>query len=132
MNAAHEAVVNLALLGPSGQTWQVDAVVDTGFSLFLTLRPATVRDLGLAFIGANRVVLADGSEITVEVCPVTVRWNGRARDVVAFVFDNTPLVGMSLLDGHTLYVEVERGGRVLIRAKACVESGGGACGPSQR
>ena len=32
--------------------------------------------------------------------------------------DTTPLVGMRLLDGHSLYVEVEDGGRVVIEPKA--------------
>ena len=32
--------------------------------------------------------------------------------------DTTPLVGMRLLDGHSLYIEVEDGGRVVIEATA--------------
>ena len=31
--------------------------------------------------------------------------------------DTTPLVGMRLLDGHSLYVEVEDGGRVVIEPR---------------
>ena len=31
--------------------------------------------------------------------------------------DTTPLVGMRLMDSHSLYVEVENGGRVIIDAK---------------
>ena len=39
VNAAQEAVVGLRVRGPSGRTRDVRAVVDTGFSRFLTLRP---------------------------------------------------------------------------------------------
>ena len=48
VNAAYEAVVSLPLRGPAGRARDVDAVVDTGFTRFLTLPPAMVADLGLA------------------------------------------------------------------------------------
>ena len=38
VNAAHEAVVALHLQGPEGRTGDIEAVVDTGYSGFLTLR----------------------------------------------------------------------------------------------
>ena len=47
---------------------------------------------------------------------VTVLWDGQPRDVDALVADTQPLMGMSLLDGHSLYMEVEDGGRVVIQA----------------
>lgn len=37
---------------------------------------------------------------------------------VADAADTTPLVGMRLIDGHDLYVEVENGGRVVIEPMA--------------
>ncbi|MCY3952985.1 MAG: clan AA aspartic protease [bacterium] len=117
MTAAYEAVVALPLRGPTGQARDVDAVVDTGFSRFLTLPPAMVSELGLGFRGVNRVILADGSETTLEVYGVTVLWDGRPREVVAYASDTTPLAGMSLLRGHNLSIDVEDGGDVTVRAK---------------
>ncbi len=67
VNAAYEAVVSLPLRGPAGQSRDVDAVVDTGFTRFLTLPTAMVAELGLSYTGVNRVILADGSETTLEV-----------------------------------------------------------------
>ena len=116
VNSAHEAVVTLPIQGQAGQTL-VDAVVDTGFNRFLTLPPAMVTELGLALTGVNRVVLADGSEVTFLSYGVTVLWDGRTRDVVAYAADTTPLIGMALLESHSLYVEIEDGGRVVIQAK---------------
>ena len=118
VSAAYEAVVPLPLRGPAGQARDVDAVVDTGFTRFLTLPSAMVAELELGFRGVNRVILADGSETTLEVYGVTVLWDGRPREVVAYVSDTTPLIGMSLLHGHNLNIDVEDGGRVLIQAKA--------------
>ena len=117
VNAAHEAVVALPLRGPAGQAREVDAVVDTGFTRFLTLPSAVVAELGLGYRGVNRVILADGSETTLEVYGVTVVWDGRPREVVAYVSDTTPLIGMSLLHRHNLNIDVEDGGQVLIQAK---------------
>ena len=118
VNAAHEAVVGLLVQGPSGRTRDVRAVVDTGFSRFLTLPPAMVTESGLAFTGIDRVFLADGSEVTLHVYDVTVLWDGQPRDVVAYVADATPLVGMALLAGHRLCVDVEDAGRVVIEPRA--------------
>ena len=117
VNAAYEAVVSLPLRGSAGKARDVDAVVDTGFTRFLTLPSAMVAELGLGFRGVNRVVLADGSETTLEVYGVTVLWDGQPKEVVAYVSDTTPLVGMSLLHKHNLNIDVEDGGRVVIQAK---------------
>ena len=117
VNAALEAVVTLDLRGPADQIRSVDAVVDTGFSRFLTLPSSVVAELGLAFAGARLVVLADGSEVALDAYAVTVLWDGRPREIVAYAAETTPLIGMSMLDGHSLYVEVESGGRVVIEAR---------------
>ena len=49
VNAAYEAVVTLPLQDPEGRTRDIEAVVDTGYSGFLTLPPGLVDDLGLPF-----------------------------------------------------------------------------------
>ena len=116
VSPAHEAVVTLPLQGPAGQTLAVDAVVDTGFNRFLTLPPAMVEELGLSLTGVNRVVLADSSEVTLDVYHVTVLWDGQARDVVAYAADTTPLLGTALLHSHNLNIEFVDGGRVVIQA----------------
>ena len=116
VNAAHEAVLTLTLHGLEGRSLETEAVVDTGFSRFLTLPPSAVAELGLKSVGVNRVVLADGSEVALDVYGVTVLWDGQTRDVVAYAAETTPLVGMALLHGHSLYMYVEAGGRVVIQA----------------
>lgn len=63
------------------------------------------------------MVLGDGSEASLDVYGVTVLWEGVPKRVDAYAADTTPLVGMSMLDGHSLYVEVEDGGRVVIQPR---------------
>ena len=66
VNAALESIVALELRSPEGRSWRVDAVVDTGFSRFLTLPPSLVEELGLPFASARMVILADGSEVALD------------------------------------------------------------------
>ena len=116
VNAAYEAVVSLTLDGPAGQTRDIGAVVDTGFNGFLTLPPAVVAELGLPFVSIGRATLADGSEISYDIYGVTVLWDGQRIYIEADAADTTPLVGMLLLDGHDLNIQVRDGGRVVIQA----------------
>ncbi len=116
VNAAYEPAVTLAVRGPSGQTSEIEAVIDTGFTGFLTVTPALATELGLDFRGIGRATLADGSEATFLQYGAAVLWDGQPRYVEADAADTTPLVGMRLLYGHSLLVEVRDGGRVVIEA----------------
>ncbi len=116
VNAAYEAVITLTVQGPAGQTQDIDAVVDTGFTGFLTLPSGVVMELGLPFINVSQATLADGSEVTLDVFRATVLWDGEPRYVRAYAADATPLTGMRLLDRHNLNIDVEDGGKVVIQA----------------
>ena len=117
VNAAYEPVVTLTVQGPSGQTSEIEAVIDTGFTGFLTVTPALATELELDFRGMSRATLADGSEVTFPSYVVAVLWDSHLRYVEADAANTTPLVGMRLLDSHSLYVEIEDGGRVVIQAR---------------
>ena len=117
VNAAYEAVVVLTVHGPSGQATEIEAIIDTGFTGFLTVTPALAAELELSLEGASRATLADGSEVTFDVYDVAVLWDGQLRYVLADAADTTPLVGMRMLDRHNLNIDVEDGGRVVIQAK---------------
>ncbi len=117
VNAAYEPVATLAVQGPSSQSREIEAVIDTGFNGFLTLTPSLVAELELPFLTGNRATVADGSEITFPSYGVTVLWDGQPIYVEADAADTTPLVGMRLLDRHNLNIDVETGGRVVIQAR---------------
>ena len=117
VNGAYEPVITLAVQGQSGQSREIEAVVDTGFNGFLTLPTALVSELGLPFVSVGRATLADGSEIAYDVYGATVLWDGQALYVEADAADSIPLVGMMLLDGHDLSIQVREGGRVVIQAQ---------------
>ena len=116
VNADYEAVIRLFVQGPAGPAHEVDAIIDTGFNGFLTLPPALVTTLGLMRRSRGRALLANGSEELFDIYGVTVLWDGQQRYVEADAVETTPLVGMSLLDGYDLYIQVADGGQVVIQA----------------
>ena len=115
VNAHYEAVVRLTLLDSSGQTRDIDAVIDTGYNGFLTLPPALVAELELTRLGRKSLILANGSRDVFDTYGVTVFWDGQSRFVDADEADATPLLGMSMLDNYDLSIQVRDGGRVVIQ-----------------
>ena len=63
VNAAFDAVVRLPIQGPSGWTREIEAVIDTGYSGFLTLPLALVAELELPYFTSGTAFLADGEEV---------------------------------------------------------------------
>ena len=118
VNTAYEAVVTLPLQDPEGRTRDIEAVVDTGYSGFLTLPLGLVEELGLPFAYMGQAFLANDAEVDFDVHYVTVLWDGKPRDIEADATGSTPLVGMLLLDRHSLNIQVESGGCVVIQARA--------------
>ena len=117
VNASHEAVVTLSLQGPDGRIQDIEAVVDTGYSGFLTLPTALVTELELPFAYVGWAFLANDDEVAFDVHDVTVIWDGQPRDIKADATGSTPLMGMLLLDSHDLNIEVVNGARVVIQAR---------------
>lgn len=114
VNARHEAVVRLRVRGPGGVESDADAIVDSGFSSSLTLPMAMVTALGLARQSGGIAVLADGSFRHYDIFAAEAEWGGTWRAVLVSAVGNEPLLGMRLLAGHKLVIEVVPGGLVEI------------------
>ena len=106
-----EAMLPLTVIGSSGILAEVEATVDTGS---LCLPPDVVRYLSVPFIGRGVAVLADGSTVETSYHRARVLWYGHERAVQVLVTEGGPLVGMSLLRGSVLTVEVSPGGEVTV------------------
>ena len=116
INAKYEAVVDLRIQGPDGRSLEIEAVVDTGFSGFLTLPEGTVAELDLPLVGSGEAILANDTTVDFSVHRVAALWDGQPIGVDAYVTGSAPLIGMLLLDGYRLIVDVKVGGRVVIEA----------------
>jgi len=107
-----EAAIDLVLRGPPGGDETIRAVIDTGFDGSLTVESGLVARLGLLRRGRQRGVLADGQAVGLEVYEAIVEWDGRTRRVLASLTQGAPLVGMALLRGYELTVQVTPDGPV--------------------
>jgi predicted aspartyl protease len=77
-----EAAMALTLVGPLGQSEEIEAVIDTGFTGELMLPRNVVPSLGLPARGGRLVILADGSLSRAESYEVTV--SGTASDATSW------------------------------------------------
>jgi clan AA aspartic protease len=112
---AREARIRLKIRGPGGQEQEIEAVIDTGFTGWLTLPPVLVAALALPWQSLGRGILADGSESLFDVYEAAVVWDRRARRIPVDEADAAPLVGMALLNGYELKVQVRARGKVTIK-----------------
>jgi clan AA aspartic protease len=107
-------LLTLAVRDAAGQPHDVEAVIDTGFNGFLTLPPALIAALGLRWLCRQQGQLADGSVLTFDVHVATVDWHGQPRTVEVEAADSKPLLGMALMQGSELRIQVMPVGSVTI------------------
>lgn len=72
INADREAEIPLKIQGADGRETEIKAVIDTGFTDYLTLPPEVITSLRLAFRELNEFVLADGNVVAFESYTATV------------------------------------------------------------
>jgi clan AA aspartic protease len=114
VNSRNEAVVHLRVRAPGGAELEADAIVDSGFTSSLTLPMPVVTALGLVRQSGGSAVLADGSVRQFDIFAAELLWGGIWRAVLAYGIGSESLLGMNLLAGHKLVVEVVPGGVVEI------------------
>jgi clan AA aspartic protease len=114
VNANLEATIRLIVRGAQGQEHEIEAVIDTGFTGSLTLPAERIAAPGLTWRGHAQAELAGGSPHLFDVYAATVLWDDQARMVEIDATDTNPLVGMGLLHGYDVRIQVVDGGRVTI------------------
>jgi clan AA aspartic protease len=113
---AREATITVTVLpAESGRTsLDVRAVIDTGFTGDLALPTELVSSLSLPERGFVEVRLADGSTAARRLHEASILWHGVPRRVLVYQVDADALVGMSLLRGSTVSIDVVPDGHVTI------------------
>lgn len=109
-----EAVLDVHLEGANGRSETVLAVLDTGFDGFISLPPDLIAQMKLPFTGTECLVLGDGSETFFRVFRAIVHWHEERLIVPVFEIDAGALVGMALLYGSRLTMDVLENGPVRI------------------
>ena len=111
-----EAVIRLLVRADNNREETIEAVIDTGFNGFLTLPMSLISSLALSFAGTTRTTLGDCSEVRIDVFEATVLWENQERHVTVLATQGDALVGMAMLFGYRMTLEVEDGGAVVIEA----------------
>ena len=116
VNPRWEATLSIVVRSSNGKKQSIDAVIDTGFSGFLTLPSTTITALELSWNASDIVTLGDGSEALFDVYAATIAWDGRDREIDVAESETEPLIGMALLYGYRVQIDAIRGGTVKIEA----------------
>lgn len=114
VTADREAMIRLAVLGAADGEQAIEAIIDTGFDGWLSLPPSLMPQLGLPWRRRGRALLADGSEGIFDIYEATIIWDGQPRRLAVDEAATAPLVGMSLMEGYQLTIQVRSSGHVTL------------------
>lgn len=92
----------------------ITAVIDTGFTGFLSLPISIITEIELSWNYRDRATLGDGSEVLFDIYDAMVIWGGQYREIEINAAETEPLLGMSMLRGYRLQVDTVQGGLVTI------------------
>jgi len=116
VNDRLEAVVKLPASCSAGQAIDIKAVIDTGYNGILMLPTALVNELRLPYAGKVTAILADGSRTDLPLFRAQLIWDDQPMSITVAASGLVPLVGMELLEGHNLNIDVHPGGQVRINS----------------
>jgi clan AA aspartic protease len=115
VNVEFEPIIPLFIRRADGKVFTQDAIVDTGFNGWLSLPPELIAELNLKWKRRGRAILGDGSECIFNVYEAVVVWDDTLLTIPVDEADSEPLVGMSLMEGYQLTMQIFEGGRVELR-----------------
>ena len=105
----------MAVAGPSMEFWEVEVVIDTGFSGWLTLPEVAIRELNLRLYQNRQVRIANDQVIWMPTFEAVAQWQGRQIDILVYQTENPrPLLGTAMLEHCRLTVDMQEGGPVAV------------------
>ena len=118
VNGDHQALVTVDLMDGEGRPRSLEAILDTGFTGYLTLPTESIQQLRLPSVGQRTFELANGELFEFEAYLAEVSWHGRLSDALVLRSDGAPLLGMTLLWGSRVTVDALIDGEVAIEELA--------------
>jgi clan AA aspartic protease len=115
VNKNCEATI-LVVVRNNAKLKSINAVIDTGFTGFLSLPNDIIAELGLPWSYRDRGTLGDGSEVLFDIYDAVAIWDGKTQEIEVNSAETDPLIGMSMLRGYRLQIDTIEGGLVIIRA----------------
>jgi clan AA aspartic protease len=120
VNSDFEPIIPLSIRRSDGEVLTQDAIVDTGFNGWLSLPPDLIAELNLRWKRRGRAILGDGSECVFNVYEGVVVWDGVLLTIPVDEADSDPLIGMSLMEGYQLTIQIAEDGHVELRKSSTV------------
>ena len=117
VNPRMQAMVPVTIHDLLGQTLALDAILDSGFSGYLTLPLAIITTLQLPFLGSRVFSLGNNAQANFDIYVATLIWDGEEKNIQVLSSEAHPLVGMSLLKGFCFTIDVLDGGEVRIERR---------------
>lgn len=109
-----DAIVSIILLDAEGSRPALDFVVDTGFSGAMSMPVSWIKAMNYPWSRSTTSILADGSVIDVDVYEGRILWDNKERAVPIDATEGDLLIGMELLQGFELRIQVVVDGLVTI------------------
>jgi len=97
-----------------GAEFEVDFVIDTAFDGELALPSHLASSLDQINSGWRSYQLANGDIIVAPYCEIYLSWDGEPRRTEVAIIDGNPLLGVELLEGNLVQIEMTIGGEVHI------------------
>ncbi|MBW4690231.1 MAG: clan AA aspartic protease [Lyngbya sp. HA4199-MV5] len=116
VNASGEAMLRIVVGGLGTQRIVVDAIIDTGYTGYLTLPPSAIASLNLPYRGSEEGILGDGSAQVFDVYSAAIIWDGEFKTIKVNESDTASLLGVGLLYGYEVCIQTINGSAVSIKA----------------
>jgi clan AA aspartic protease len=114
VNPAREPVIAIQVRDINGTLHARNAIVDTGFTGWLTLPQDLINTLGLPWKELGAAVLADRTTVFCDVYSAALIWDGHDIMISVDESESESLVGMALMSGYRILIEDLDGGSVQI------------------
>ena len=114
LNQDLDPLVAISIADSRGSFRSLEAVLDTGFGGYLTLPERAIQRLGLELAGERRITLGTGESRMVNAYSAVVSWIEQRRDVIVFESASETLLGMALLRGYRVSLDVREDGEVVV------------------
>ena len=114
IDGGFKPLVPIQLMDEEGEYHSFEVVLDTGFNGDLVLPPAAIRRLGLAQEAVFKATLASGQEVYLDGFGATALWHDRPLRLIVLESGSEALLGMNLLVGSRVTLDVEVDGAVVI------------------